>query len=197
MVILYHVSLQNFVLVFVPLLTFGVYTAMANATGKTIGLTMIDGELPNSFMGTAVAASGVVIIGALISATPSYFPASMPIVLGAVYTIQKIYLRTARQICLFGLRTKAPLYSHFAETLSGLISIRTFGWVDNFREQNLTLLDENQKPYYLLFCIQKWLQVVLDLVISSLTVLSFVVVQLWASINYVLVGLGLTLCPPI
>jgi ATP-binding cassette subfamily C (CFTR/MRP) protein 1 len=139
-----------------------------------------------------MALSGVVVIGALISASASYFLASIPVVLGAVYAVQKVYLRTSRQIRLLDLEAKGPLYSHFAETLSGLVSIRAFGWVDNFREQHLRLLDESQKPYYLLFYIQRWLQVVLDLLVAGLAVLLVViVVQLRASINPGLVGLGL------
>ena len=161
---------------------------------------MIDGELPNAFIDAAVSAAGVVVVGGLMSASASYFLASVPIVLGVVYAIQKVYLRTSRQIRLLELEAKAPLYSHFAETLSGLVSIRAFGWVENFRDQHLRLLDESQKPYYLLFCIQRWLQVVLDLLVAGLAVLLVaglavllvaIVVQLRATINPGLVGLGL------
>ena len=153
---------------------------------------MIDGELPNAFIDTALSAAGVVVVGGLVSASASYFLASIPVILGVVYAIQKVYLRTSRQIRLLELEAKAPLYSHFAETLSGLVSIRAFGWVDSFLEQHLRLLDESQKPYYLLFCIQRWLQVVLDLLVAGLAVLLVaIVVQVRATINPGLVGLGL------
>jgi len=85
--------------------------------------------------------------------------------------IQKYYLRTSRQIRLLDLQAKAPLYSHFIESLSGLVTIRAFGWSDDFVEQNLVLLDNSQKPYYLLFCIQMWLSLVLDLVVAVLAVI--------------------------
>jgi hypothetical protein len=80
----------------------------------------------------------------------------------------------------------------FAETLSGLVSIGAFGWVDNFQEQHLRLLDPSQKAHHLLLCLQRWLQVLLDLLVAGLVVLLLViVVQLRASINPGLVGLGL------
>ena len=54
------------------------------------------------------------------------------------------------------------------------------------------LLDQNQKPYYLLFCVQRWLQVVLSVLVAGLVVLLLaIVVQLRASVNPGLVGLGL------
>ena len=153
---------------------------------------MIDGELPSSFIATLISASAVIVVGGLMSASASYFLASIPVVLCAVYAIQKFYLRTSRQIRLLDIEAKAPLYSHFAETLSGLVSIRAFGWVEDFRAQHLRLLDESQKAYYLLFCVQRWLQVVLDLLVAGLAVvLVIIVVQLRASISPGLVGLGL------
>ena len=155
-------------------------------------MTLVDVELPGAFVNTIFSVATVLVIGALISASASYFLATIPIVLAALFIIQRIYLRTSRQVRLLDLEAKAPLYSHFSETLSGLVSIRAFGWVGHFREQHLHLLDESQKPYYLLFCIQRWLQVVLDLLVAALAALLVViVVQLRASINPGLVGLGL------
>ena len=41
----------------------------------------------------------------------------------------------------------------------------------DFEEKNLTLLDTSQKPYYLLLCIQRWLALILDLMVGILAVL--------------------------
>lgn len=71
---------------------------------------------------------------------------------------------------LLDLETKSPLYTHFTETLSGLTSIRAFGWQSKFNEENLARLDASQKPYYLLFCIQRWLNLVLDLFVAGIAV---------------------------
>lgn len=40
-----------------------------------------------------------------------------------------------------------------------------------FADNNHRLLDLSQKPYYLLFCIQRWLVLVLDLIVAGLAVL--------------------------
>jgi ABC-type multidrug transport system fused ATPase/permease subunit len=90
------------------------------------------------------------------------------------------------------LEAKSPLYSHFIESLSGLVTIRAFGWSDAFVQQNLALLDNSQKPYYLLWCIQRWLGLVLDLMVSGLAlILMVLIVKLRDSISPGYVGLAL------
>lgn len=77
---------------------------------------------------------------------------------------------------LLDLEAKSPLYSHFIESLQGLVTIRAFGWAEEFNRKNLSILDVSQKPYYLLFCIQRWLALVLDLLVTALAVILMVLV---------------------
>jgi ABC-type multidrug transport system fused ATPase/permease subunit len=95
--------------------------------------------------------------------------------------LQKYYLRTSRQMRLLDLEAKSPLYSHFLESLSGLVTIRTFGWGENFQIQNHAFLDISQKPYYLLFCIQRWLALILDLLVMVLAVILMILVVKFVS----------------
>ena len=61
------------------------------------------------------------------------------------------------------LEYKTPLYTHFAETASGLRHIRAFGReADNF-EKSLGALNISQKPYYAMSAIQRWLSFYLDM----------------------------------
>jgi ATP-binding cassette subfamily C (CFTR/MRP) protein 1 len=39
------------------------------------------------------------------------------------------------------LECKSPLYTHFAETIEGVSTIRAFGWQEPFMKINLELLD--------------------------------------------------------
>jgi hypothetical protein len=61
--------------------------------------------------------------------------------------------------------------TQFIESLSGLATIRAFGWQQDERDLNLRLLDTSQKPFYLLFMIQQWLTLVLDLVAGGLALI--------------------------
>lgn len=112
---------------------------------------------------------------ALIASGATYVAAVIPLCFAALYFLQKYYLRTSRQIRHLDLEAKSPLYTLFTETLSGLITVRAFGWKDRFLELNSQLLDESQKPYYLLYCIQRWLNVALDLFVAgvALVLVSF------------------------
>lgn len=88
-----------------------------------------------------------------------------------LYCAQKVYLRTSRQLRFLDLEAKSPLYTMFVETLDGISTIRGLGWQRSFVAECLRRLDASQKPYYLLYCIQRWLNVVLDLLIACLAVI--------------------------
>lgn len=96
--------------------------------------------------------------------------ATVPITLIALYCVQKIYLKTSKQMRILDLEWKSPLYKQFTETLEGLSTIRAFGWQDTFNDAALQKLDTSQRPYYLLFCIQRWLNLVLDLIVAGTAV---------------------------
>lgn len=66
---------------------------------------------------------------------------------------------------------KSPLYTHFIESLAGMVTIRAFSWVNASTSRMLSMLDRAQRPFYLLLCIQRWLSLVLNLVVAALTIL--------------------------
>lgn len=134
-------------------------------------LSVIDMELPLA----CIVFSNNVFLGAiqaiLVCISTSYFAVVLPFVAIIMYIVQKFYLRTSRQIRLMDLEAKAPLYTNFLETLNGLVTIRAFGWSKDMEKGNMALLDASQRPFYLLFCIQRWLAIVIDLLVAALAVL--------------------------
>ncbi len=96
---------------------------------------------------------------------------SVPVLIITVGILQYVYLRASRQLRLLDLEARSPLYTHFLETLGGLSTVRAFGWQEQFKTRNEILLDLSQKPYYLLYCIQRWLNLVLDLIVGAEAVL--------------------------
>lgn len=97
-----------------------------------------------------------------------YAGAIIPFVLAALYMIQCFYLRTSRQIRLLDIESKAPLYTQFTESAAGLLHIRAFGCEQKAFDESLELLDVSQKPYYYMFVVQRWLAMVMDLVVFAL-----------------------------
>ncbi|UQC86148.1 ABC transporter [Colletotrichum lupini] len=127
-------------------------------------LSHIDRDLPTALFMTSIGAV-LIVIGA------KYLAAVIPFALLALYCLQAFYLRTSRQMRFLDLQAQAPLLTKLIETIDGLSTIRAFGWQTAFRETSLELLDESQRPYYLMFCIQRWLTLVLDILVGAIAVL--------------------------
>lgn len=72
---------------------------------------------------------------------------------------------------LLDIEQKAPLYTQFGETLEGLATIRAYSWTQQTIDHSNKLVDNSQKPYYLMYAIQRWLSLVLDLIIGALAML--------------------------
>jgi ATP-binding cassette subfamily C (CFTR/MRP) protein 1 len=134
-------------------------------------LSVIDLELPLAGLILANNSCMTIIQAIFICISASYFAIVLPFVLIVIYILQKFYLRTSRQIRLMDLEAKAPLYSNFLETLSGLVTIRAFGWTKDMEKRNMAFLDASQRPFYLLYCIQRWLALVVDLLVAALAVI--------------------------
>ncbi|KAK1475983.1 ABC transporter [Colletotrichum tamarilloi] len=105
-------------------------------------------------------------------ATPT-LSLSIPILILLLYLLQRVYLQTSRQIRLLDLETKSPLFSHFIASATGLITIRALGphWTSRVQSQNLQRLDLSQRAFYAMGSLQKWLLLVLNLVVAALAVL--------------------------
>ncbi|KGQ08923.1 Multidrug resistance-associated protein 1 [Beauveria bassiana D1-5] len=114
--------------------------------------------------------STVIELGFVLSGA-SYATIALPFVLGIVYAIQKYYLRTSRQLRHLDLEAKTPLFVCFKETANGLLHIRTLHWSEAQLQRNLIFVDDSQKPYYQMFCAQRWLVLVLDLTITAVAVI--------------------------
>ncbi|EQB48595.1 ABC transporter [Colletotrichum gloeosporioides Cg-14] len=96
--------------------------------------------------------------------------AILPALFAVLYFIQRVYLRSSKQLRLLDLSWKADLHTKFGETVSGLSVIRANGWLNPMREKFLEKLDRSQEPFYLLYMVQRWLQLVLNLVVAGLAI---------------------------
>ncbi|KAJ5807710.1 hypothetical protein N7447_011166 [Penicillium robsamsonii] len=104
---------------------------------------------------------------------------TVPVCAICVYFIQRVYLRTSRQLRFLELESKSSLFTNFIDTANGIVTIRAFGWKDKFEKENVQALDLSQKPFYLLLCLQCWLKMILDCTITG-----FAVVLIAFTISY-------------
>ncbi|RDW67218.1 Metal resistance protein YCF1 [Aspergillus mulundensis] len=134
-------------------------------------LQLADMELPLALFNTTVELLQCIAQLIIIAVASKYIGIALPALLLVFWLVQKFYLRTARQLRLLDIEAKAPLFSRFLEILSGLVTIRAFGWQADFEARNRAAFDASQKPFYLLFCVQRWLNLVLDLVVAGIAVM--------------------------
>ncbi|KAF1848738.1 P-loop containing nucleoside triphosphate hydrolase protein [Cucurbitaria berberidis CBS 394.84] len=166
-------------------------------TGVTLNrfsqdLMLIDMELPVAALNTFATFVLCISQMALIAVAAPFAAISFPVVGISVYFIQKFYLRTSRQLRFLDLETKSPLYTQFSEILEGLATIRAFGWQSFVEDKAKALLDRSQRPFYLLFAVQRWLTFVLDLVVAAVaTILIILVVALRGKLSAGYVGVAL------
>ncbi|KAL6230967.1 ABC transporter type 1, transmembrane domain-containing protein [Aspergillus navahoensis] len=97
----------------------------------------------------------------------------------ALWVLQRFYLHTSRQVRLREIEAKAPLHSHLLETIDGLATIRAFRWMTDFETKNDQLTTRSQIPAYALYCVQQWVQVVLDMMVAVLVVILVAVFVSW------------------
>ncbi|KAL3488090.1 P-loop containing nucleoside triphosphate hydrolase protein [Aspergillus germanicus] len=175
-----------------PMLFFSVTDSGSILNRFSQDLQLIDMELPiaaiNTFAIFVLCLCQMVFMGI----ASKYAAISFPFVLLTVYLIQKVYLRTSRQLRFLDLEAKAPLYSHFIDTLSGLATLRAFGWQHSLQEKHYELLDRSQRPFYFLYAVQRWLTLTLDLVVAGIAVLLItLVVTLRGDISAGYIGVAL------
>ncbi|KAF2421108.1 ABC transporter [Tothia fuscella] len=133
-------------------------------------LNLIDNELPMAVTNLALDVCNALGMAAVIATASPYLAISYPFIFVLLYTIQRIYLRTARQFRMLDLESKSPLYTHFIESMRGVVTFRAFGWVQMAIEINNSFLDASQKATYLLAMAQRWLGFVLQVIVAILAV---------------------------
>ncbi|KAJ5096759.1 hypothetical protein N7456_007480 [Penicillium angulare] len=134
-------------------------------------LELIDMMLPLYLVNLSESTGSVVVQLVIVCIVGKYLATSVPFLAVAVYFIQSYYLRTSRQVRLLDIEAKAPLYTHFLETIDGIASIHAFGWGETFRNQGYKKLNSSQRPYYMLRSIQKWLELVVNLLVGAVAVI--------------------------
>ncbi|KAL7922301.1 multidrug resistance-like protein [Trichoderma austrokoningii] len=153
---------------------------------------ILDNNLPLALVITIASLFGVLARAGLLAASSYYVAISFPFLAALYYFLQRGYLRTSRQLRFLDLEEKAPVYTQFMETLSGISTIRAFGWQKQAILKNHQLVDRSQRPFYLLIMVQRWLVLVLDLVTTALALLVVgFAVKLRGSVSVGLAGVSL------
>lgn len=134
-------------------------------------LAMASQRVPGLILPSVFRGVSVLIDIAIMSAGASYAAPIIPFLLVFLVAIQRYYLQTSRQLRVLELDTNKVLTRHFSESAAGIEHIRAFQWQDKLIAKFHVLLDLTQRSVYMMYCIQQWLECVLDLSTTGTAVL--------------------------
>ncbi|KAK8047506.1 P-loop containing nucleoside triphosphate hydrolase protein [Apiospora saccharicola] len=152
-------------------ITFFSVTDIGSITNRfSQDINLIDAELPFSLINFVTNGLTSLAQALMIIPASTWLLIGYPVLFGVLWVLQKFYLRTSRQLRFLDLDAKSPIYGQFLETLGGLATIRAFGWQEDLIARADERLDASQKPFYLLYSIQRWLNLVLDLIVAVVAI---------------------------
>ncbi|XP_063229527.1 ATP-binding cassette sub-family C member 3-like [Bacillus rossius redtenbacheri] len=97
----------------------------------------------------------------IVYSTPLFVAVIIP--LAFIYCfIQKIYVSTSRQLKRLESIMKAPILSHFGESLTGVSTIRAYRVQDRFTKESELRVDNSQKCYNPIIIANRWLSIRLE-----------------------------------
>ncbi|XP_057486245.1 ABC transporter C family member 3-like [Actinidia eriantha] len=91
----------------------------------------------------------------------------IPVIATCIW-LQQYYIPSARELARLVGVCKAPLIQHFAETISGSTTIRSFDQEPRFRDSSMKLIDGSSRPNFYVAGAMEWLCFRLDM-LSSIT----------------------------
>ncbi|KAK7941487.1 ABC transporter FUM19 [Apiospora aurea] len=140
-------------------------------------MQLIDYNLPVAGVNTYLFAAICLVQAIIICTAAKYVAIAIPFFLVIIVFVQRFYLKTSRQLRLLDIEAKSPLYGNFQDTIRGQPSLRAYGgsFGSFLVEDHRRVLDESQQPIYLLYTVQRWLALVLDLLVAGVAVLLVVV----------------------
>lgn len=142
--------------------------ATVNLFSQDMGL--LDMSLPMAISNTILSGSTAAGQAVVVAVGSPLVTAGYPLLPGALYVLQRYYLRASRQLRLLDLENKSPLYAQFSDVARGIASVRAFGWAGDYAALNRRCVDDSQRPRYLLSMVQLWLSTVLSLITAVIVV---------------------------
>ncbi|TVY42741.1 ABC transporter [Lachnellula subtilissima] len=126
-------------------------------------IQLIDKQLPTALSNIMAQTFKLLMQIVLLFIAQKWLTMSLPGCMLIVYVVQKVYLRTSRQLRFLELESRAGVFSSFLESVEGLETIRAFDWSEEVIQDNILCVEKSQRPEFLLFSLQRWLNLVLDL----------------------------------
>ena len=164
---------------------------MTNRFSKDV--SSIDQEVAPVAIGLIHSAASVVTVVILISViTPGFLIPGFFISLIYIAT-GMFYIRSSRDLKRIEAVNRSPLFQHFGETLSGVVTIRAYGDESRFMQDSHSRVNTHNRPFIYLWATNRWLAFRMDLAGALVSFFSGVFVVINArSIDAGAAGLALS-----
>uniref|UniRef100_A0A7M6DQB9 ABC-type glutathione-S-conjugate transporter n=1 Tax=Clytia hemisphaerica TaxID=252671 RepID=A0A7M6DQB9_9CNID len=117
----------------------------------------LDSSIPTNLRTCLVDGMGLLGVVYVISfATPLVMVAFIPIFVIYILT-QRIYVKSSRQLKRIISINQSPIFNHFMESINGASTIRAFGKVDEFIDENHRRIDHLQRPFLANIMCDRWM----------------------------------------
>ncbi|XP_066924409.1 multidrug resistance-associated protein 1-like [Clytia hemisphaerica] len=123
----------------------------------TKDINSLDYELPQNVQTFLINAMGLVGVVYVVSfATPYVMAFFFPIIILYII-VQRIYVKSSRQLKRIISINQSPIFNHFMESINGASTIRAFGKVDEFIDENHRRIDKLQSAYLTSVACDRWM----------------------------------------
>ncbi|KAG0363974.1 hypothetical protein BG005_000006 [Podila minutissima] len=120
-------------------------------------ISTIDDDVSNGLQGifsSFVTVLGIVVI---ISVNMPLFMIPAVFIVAVYGVIGALYVPVSRDLKRLNSNSRSPILNHFNEALTGLATIRAYGFERRFLSKNLTNQDNNNRTFFLLWSTNRWL----------------------------------------
>nr|ODN94507.1 ATP-binding cassette transporter YOR1 [Cryptococcus depauperatus CBS 7855] len=152
----------------------------------------IDNTLSDAMRMAVTTLSSIVGTVILLAIIQPYFLIAVAVVSLLYAHTAAFYRRSSREFKRIDSILRSSLYSHFSESLSGVATIRSYGETTRFFEDNIKLVDVENRAYYLTIINQRWLGLRLDMLGSLLSFSVAIIVVCSSSVSASKGGLSLS-----
>ncbi|KAK7205028.1 hypothetical protein BZA70DRAFT_248184 [Myxozyma melibiosi] len=162
-----------------------------NRFSKDMEIT--DQEIAPVFVSLAHAVLNIAVIVVIVSLIMPMFLFGALFIGLLFYLIVTFFLAPSRELKRMDAVTRSPIYQHFGETLTGVTTIRAYGYEDRFLKENEERIDNNNRPFWSVWACNRWMSFRVDVAGSLVSFIAgiFVVLSV-GKIDSGLAGLSLT-----
>ncbi|KAL5968006.1 Canalicular multispecific organic anion transporter 2 [Taenia solium] len=132
-------------------------------------ISTADNQLMVSMRSMLTTLFACLITFALCALPSAYILILLACLLAFYAAMQNLFVKTSRQLKRLDSVSKSPIFSHFAETLLGVDTIRAYGLCDLFMNSSDTRVDANNRALFGTLITNRWLSMVLETVGNLMT----------------------------